>query len=95
MKEITKQRKEYFEWGTDKGRADAQRKTPGQKVISFVKKIKEAEDLPKNVLAYKEKMYKELKKDRADFVKRYGDEADEIMHGVAMNMAKRKYGYDT
>ena len=40
-------------------------------------------------------MYKELKKERDDFVKRYGDKADEIMHGVAMNMAKKKYGIDS
>ena len=46
MKEITKQRKEYFEC-TDKGLLDTQRKTISQKVISFVKKIKEVEDLLK------------------------------------------------
>jgi hypothetical protein len=83
------------DWGTDKGRAHAQRTTPGQNVVDYVKKIKEAEDLPKEVLLYKEKMYKELKKERDDFVKRYGDKADEIMHGVAMNMAKKKYGIDS
>ena len=83
------------EWGTDKGREYAQKATPGQNVVSYVKKIKEAEDLPKEVLLYKEKMYKELKKERDDFVKRYGDKADEIMHGVAMNMAKKKYGIDS
>ena len=38
-------------------------------------------------------MYKKLKKERDDFVKRYGERADEIMHGTAMQMAKRKYGY--
>ena len=38
-------------------------------------------------------MYKELKKERDDFVKQYGDRADEVMHGTAMTMAKRKYGY--
>tara|TARA_R100001443_G_scaffold108594_3_gene119133 strand:- start:875 stop:1753 length:879 start_codon:yes stop_codon:yes gene_type:complete len=83
------------DWGTDKGRAHAQRVTPGQNVVDYVRKIKEAEDLPKEVLLYKEKMYKELKKERDDFVKRYGDKADEIMHGVAMNMAKKKYGIDS
>jgi len=83
------------DWGTDKGRAHAQRATPGQNVVDYVKKIKEAEDLPKEVLLYKEKMYKELKKERDDFVKRYGDKADEIMHGVAMHMAKKKYGIDS
>jgi len=80
------------EWGTDKGRAIAQKFTPGQSVVKYVKKIKEAEDLPKEVLLYKEKMYKELKKERADFVRKHGDKADAIMHATAMNMAKRKHG---
>ena len=83
------------EWGTDEGRAKAQKHTPGQKVVDYVKKIKEAEDLPSEVLAYKEKIYKELKKEREDFVKKYGDKADSIMHGTAMQMAKRKYGIDS
>ena len=83
------------EWGTDAGREYAQKHTPGQSVVKYVKKIKEAEDLPKEVLLYKEKMYKELKKERADFVKRHGDKADSIMHATAMNMAKRKYGIDS
>ncbi len=83
------------EWGTDEGRAWAQNHTPGQTVVDYVRKIKEAEDLPKEVLKYKEKMYKDLKKERDDFVKRYGDQADSIMHGTAMQMAKRKYGIDT
>ena len=80
------------EWGTDKGRAIAQKHTPGQSVVDYVRKIKEAEDLPKEVLLYKEKMYKELKKERADFVKKHGDKADSVMHATAMNMAKRKHG---
>jgi len=63
---------------------------------TFWRKIstwREQEDLPKKVLLYKEKMYKELKSERDDFVKRYGDRADEVMHATAMTMAKRKYGY--
>ena len=40
-----------------------------------------------------QKMYKELKSERDDFKKRYGDRADEVMHATAMTMAKRKYGY--
>ena len=80
------------EWGTDAGREYTQKHTPGQSVVKYVKKIKEAEDLPKEVLLYKEKMYKELKKERADFVRKHGDKADSIMHATAMNMAKRKYG---
>jgi hypothetical protein len=83
------------EWGTDAGREYAQKHTPGQSVVKYVKKIKEAEDLPKEVLLYKEKMYKELKKERADFVRKHGDKADSIMHATAMNMAKRKYGIDS
>ena len=39
------------------------------------------------------KMYKELKSERDDFTKRYGERADEVMHATAMTMAKRKYGY--
>ena len=83
------------DWGTDKGRAHAQKHTPGQSVVDYVRKIKEAENIPKEVLLYKEKMYKELKKERTDFVKQHGDKADSIMHATAMNMAKRKYGIDS
>ena len=32
------------EWGTDKGRAIAQKHTPGQSVVDYVRKIKEAEE---------------------------------------------------
>ena len=68
--------------------------TPHEPVVKWVKKsVKEADDLPKDVLIYKEKMYKKLKKERGDFVKRYGDRADSVMHATAMTMAKRKYGY--
>jgi hypothetical protein len=83
------------QWGTDAGREYMQSSTPGQPIVNW-KKIKfyrEAEDLPKKVLLYKEKMYKELKSERDDFVKRYGDRADSVMHATAMTMAKRKYGY--
>ena len=83
------------EWGTEEGREYAQGFTPYEPVVNWSKlrTWREAEDLPKNVLAYKEKMYKKLKKERDDFVKRYGERADEIMHGTAMQMAKRKYGH--
>ena len=46
----------------------------------------------KKVLVDKEKMYKDLKKERDDFVKRYGKRADEVMHATAMTMAKNKHG---
>ena len=83
------------EWGTEEGREYAQDFTPHEPIVSWSKlrTWREAEDLPKNVLAYKEKMYKKLKKERDDFIKNYGDRADEVMHGTAMQMAKRKYGY--
>ena len=83
------------QWGTDVGREYMQSSTPGQPIVNWKKLnyYREAEDLPKNVLVYKEKMYKELKSERDDFVKRYGDRADEVMHATAMRMAKRKYGY--
>ena len=82
------------EWGTEEGREYAQAFTPYEPVVKWVKKsVKEAEDLPKKVLSYKEKMYKELKSERDEFTKKYGDRADEVMHATAMTMAKRKYGY--
>lgn len=43
------------------------------------------------ILATKEKIYKDLKKKKAYFEKEYGDKADEIMHGTAMNMAKKQH----
>ena len=83
------------EWGTEEGREYAQDFTPYEPIVKWSKlrTWREAEDLPKNVLLYKEKMYKKLKKERDDFIKRYGDRADEVMHSTAMQMAKRKYGY--
>ncbi len=83
------------EWGTEEGREYAQAFTPHQPVVDYrkLKTWREAEDLPKNVLLYKEKMYKKLKKERDDFVKRYGERADEVMHATAMTMAKRKHGH--
>ena len=82
------------EWGTEEGREYAQAFTPYEPVVKWVKKsVKEAEDLPKKVLLYKEKMYKELKSERDEFTKKYGERADEVMHATAMSMAKRKYGY--
>ena len=35
-------------------------------------------------------MYKELKSERDDFKKRYGERADEVMHATAMTMAKEE-----
>ena len=43
------------------------------------------------ILATKEKIYKDLKKKREYFEKEYGDKADEVMHGTAMNMAKKQH----
>ena len=86
---------QVHEWGSQEGREYAQDFTPHQPVVDYRKLTtwREQEDLPKKVLLYKEKMYKELKSERDDFVKRYGDRADEVMHATAMRMAKRKYGY--
>jgi len=85
------------EWGTEEGREYAQSFTPGQNIIDYSKldKNRNEEELPKNVLAYKEKMYKELKKERDKFKDKYAGRSDEVMHATAMNMAKRKYGYNS
>ena len=86
---------QVHEWGSQEGREYAQSFTPYEPVVDWrkISTWREQEDLPKKVLAYKEKMYKELKSERDDFKKRYGDRADEVMHATAMTMAKRKYGY--
>ena len=92
---------QQHEWGTDKGREYAQDFTPGQEIKDYIKKHNNAthyiktrneQEIPKKVLVDKEKFYKELKKERDDFKKRYGDRADEVMHATAMNMAKSKHG---
>lgn len=85
------------EWGTEEGREYAQAFTPGQNIVDYSKldKNRNEQELPKNVLAYKEKMYKELKKERDKFKDKYGSRHDEVMHATAMNMAKNKYGYDS
>ena len=86
---------QVHEWGSQEGREYAQDFTPYEPVVDWrkISTWREQEDLPKKVLLYKEKMYKELKSERDDFKKRYGDRADEVMHATAMTMAKRKYGY--
>ena len=86
---------QVHEWGSQEGREYAQSFTPYEPVVDWrkISTWREQEDLPKKVLLYKEKMYKELKSERDDFKKRYGERADEVMHATAMTMAKRKYGY--
>ena len=86
---------QVHEWGSQEGREYAQDFTPYEPVVDWrkISSWREQEDLPKKVLAYKEKMYKELKSERDEFTKKYGDRADEVMHATAMTMAKRKYGY--
>ena len=86
---------QVHEWGSQEGREYAQAFTPYEPVVDWrkISTWREQEDLPKKVLLYKEKMYKELKSERDDFKKRYGERADEVMHATAMTMAKRKYGY--
>ena len=85
---------QVHEWGSQEGREYAQSFTPYEPVVDWrkISTWREQEDLPKIVLAYKEKMYKELKSERDDFKRRYGERADEVMHATAMTMAKRKYG---
>jgi len=86
---------QVHEWGSQEGREYAQDFTPHQPVVDYRKLTtwREQEDLPKKVLLYKEKMYKELKDKRDEFEDKYGEDADEVMHATAMTMAKRKYGY--
>jgi hypothetical protein len=86
---------QVHEWGSQEGREYAQAFTPHQPIVDYRKLTtwREQEDLPKKVLLYKEKMYKELKDKRDEFEDKYGDKADEVMHATAMTMAKRKYGY--
>ena len=86
---------QVHEWGSQEGREYAQAFTPHQPIVDYRKLTtwREQEDLPKKVLLYKEKMYKELKDKRDEFEDKYGDRADEVMHATAMTMAKRKYGY--
>ena len=86
---------QVHEWGSQEGREYAQDFTPHQPIVDYRKLTtwREQEDLPKKVLLYKEKMYKELKDKRDEFEDKYGGRADEVMHATAMTMAKRKYGY--
>ena len=49
------------------------------------------ENVSDAVLATKEKIYKDLKKKKDYFEKEYGDKAKEVMHGTAMNMAKKQH----
>ena len=49
------------------------------------------EDVSDAVLATKEKIYKDLKKKKDYFEKEYGSKAKEVMHGTAMNMAKKQH----
>ena len=86
---------QVHEWGSQEGREYAQDFTPYEPVVDWrkISTWREQEDLPKKVLLYKEKMYKELKDKRVEFEDKYGDRADEVMHATAMTMAKRKYGY--
>jgi hypothetical protein len=50
------------------------------------------ENVSPEVMKTKEKIYKDLKKKRDYFEKEYGkDKADEIMHGTAMNQAKKHH----
>ena len=53
--------------------------------------IKE-DKVPPSVEKDAEKFVKDLKPKKAEFVKRYGKEANSVMYATAMNMAKKKHG---
>jgi len=53
--------------------------------------IKE-DKVPPSVEKDAEKFVKDLKPQKADFVKRYGKDAKSVMYATAMNMAKKKHG---
>ena len=86
---------QVHEWRSQEGREYAQAVTPHHPVVDYRKLTtwREQEDLPKKVLLYKVKMYKQSKDKRDEFEDKYGDRADEVMHATAMSLAKRKYGY--
>ena len=49
------------------------------------------ENVSPEVMKTKEKIYKDLKKKKDYFEKEYGSKAKEVMHGTAMNMAKKQH----
>ena len=51
--------------------------------------------VPDRVEKDAEKFVKDLKPKKADFVKRYGKDAERVMYATGMNMAKRKHGFST
>ena len=51
--------------------------------------------VPDRVEKDAEKFVKDLKPKKADFVKRYGKDAERVMYATAMNMAKKKHGFST
>jgi len=57
--------------------------------------VDETKEMPKNVLDDAEEIVKELKKKKADFVKRYGADAKKVMYATAMKMAKAKHNIET
>tara|TARA_B100000085_G_scaffold261730_1_gene266303 strand:- start:2480 stop:3571 length:1092 start_codon:yes stop_codon:yes gene_type:complete len=56
--------------------------------------VSEKTDMPKKVLDDAEDIVKELKKKKADFVKRYGADAKKVMYATAMKMAKAKHNIE-
>ena len=51
--------------------------------------------VPDRVEKDAEKFVKDLKPKKADFVARYGKDAERVMYATAMNMAKKKHGFST
>tara|TARA_B100000035_G_C20996530_1_gene552782 strand:- start:292 stop:1611 length:1320 start_codon:yes stop_codon:yes gene_type:complete len=49
------------------------------------------ESVSPEVMKTKEKIYKDLKKKKKYFDKEYGDKSKEVMHGTAMNQAKKQH----
>ena len=65
------------------------------KLSRGVTTVDEATEMPKKVLDDAEEIVKELKKKKADFVKRYGADAKKVMYATAMKMAKAKHNIES
>ena len=60
-----------------------------------VSTMDENKEMPKKVLDDAEEIVKDLKKKKADFVKRYGKDAKSVMYATAMKMAKAKHNIES
>ena len=73
------------------GRAIRHNRMGGGQWHKISRGIKE-DKVPPSVEKDAEKFVKDLKPQKADFVKRYGKDAKSVMYATAMNMAKKKHG---